>query len=253
MHSAAPTNWRTPTEDTYTAIEADSLAGSSVDGTDDALRCIPGEVDPGCVAVVIADGHEIARAGLRMLLEREDSLEVIADCATLREAETLVVELRPDVLILDLDMPGGCDLGDVAALTTRSPWTRIVALATSQDPAFARLAMERGAMGYLLRDAGVDELVDAVRGASQGERYLAPAIGARLAVEGRSRPDRLSAREMEVLGLIADGHTNAEIASRLGRSVRTVESHRQHIQRKVGLRTRAQLVAYARERGLVAA
>ncbi len=113
--------------------------------------------------------------------------------------------------------------------------------------------MERGALGYLLRDASVEELVRVVRDVSRGERYMAPAVGARIAVEEASRADRLSAREMEVLILIADGHTNPEIALRLSLSVRTIETHRAHIQRKVGLRTRAQLVAYARDRGLVAA
>ena len=113
--------------------------------------------------------------------------------------------------------------------------------------------MGRGALGYLLKDATVGELVQVVRGTARGESYLAPAVGARLATEDLARQDGLSARELEVLRLLADGHTNSEIASYLSLSVRTIDSHRVNIQRKVRLRTRAQLVVYARERGLVAA
>jgi two-component system response regulator NreC len=135
-----------------------------------------------------------------------------------------------------------------------SPDTQIVVLTMQQEPAFARHALSAGAIGYVLKEAADDELVEAVRRAAHNESYLNPRLGARLASEpAPGPPDDLSEREVDVLRLIALGHTNAEIAERLFLSVRTVETHRAHIQQKLSLSSRAELVAYALKRGLIVA
>jgi two-component system response regulator NreC len=133
------------------------------------------------------------------------------------------------------------------------PETQIVVLTMQEDPAFASAALRAGALGYVLKDAADDELMNAVLLAARGQTYLNPQLGARLAAQPAedTPPDSLSPRETEVLTLIGLGHTNTEIAASLFLSVRTVESHRSHIQQKIGLTTRAELVVYARERGLL--
>jgi two-component system response regulator NreC len=159
---------------------------------------------------------------------------------------------EPDVLVLDLNMPGGSSLEAIPAIRAESPETHIVVLTMQQEPAFARHALGAGAIGYVLKEAADDELVEAVRCAAAGESYLNPRLGARMASEpAPGPPDDLSERELEVLRLIALGHTNAEIAEQLFLSVRTVETHRAHIQQKLGLSSRAELVGYALRRGLV--
>jgi two-component system response regulator NreC len=158
------------------------------------------------------------------------------------------------VLVLDLNMGGESSLEAIPQLRSEAPDTQIVVLTMQEDPAFARAALRAGAIGYVLKDAADSELMNAVTLAAEGRTYLNPELGARLAAQpadSDARPDNLSPREIEVLKLIALGHTNAEIASSLFLSVRTVESHRAHIQQKVGLTTRAELVGYARDRGLV--
>ena len=154
--------------------------------------------------------------------------------------------------MLDLNMPGGSSLEAIPAIREESPDTQIVVLTMQQEPAFAREALGAGALGYVLKEAADDELVEAVRRAAAGESYLNPRLGARIASEPPpGPPDDLSEREVDVLRLIALGHTNAEIAEQLFLSVRTVETHRSHIQQKLRLSTRAELVGYALERGLV--
>jgi two-component system response regulator NreC len=161
---------------------------------------------------------------------------------------------RPDVLILDLNMPGEPSLPAIPALRQELPDTQIVVLTMQNDPAFAREALRTGAVGYVLKEAADTELVQAVRLAAEGRTYLNPELGARVATEPRSLdgpPDDLTDREVEVLRLIALGHTNAEIGKQLYLSVRTVESHRAHIQQKLRRTTRAELVRYALEHGLI--
>jgi two-component system response regulator NreC len=164
-----------------------------------------------------------------------------------------VRDCRPRVLVLDLNMGGASSLDAIPQLRAGWPATQIVVLTMQEEPAFARAALRAGAVGYVLKDAAGDELMDAVLLAADGQTYLNPQLGARLAAQPAedSRPDNLSPRETEVLTLIALGHTNTEIAASLFLSVRTVESHRAHIQQKIGLTTRAELVGYARERGLL--
>jgi two-component system response regulator NreC len=156
------------------------------------------------------------------------------------------------VLVLDLNMPGGSSLKAIPAIREELPGTQIVVLTMQQDPAFAREALRAGALGYVLKEAADEELVEAVRRAAAGESYLNPRLGARIASEPvPGPPDDLSEREVGVLRLIALGHTNAEIGERLYLSVRTVETHRSHIQQKLKLSTRSELVGYALQRGLI--
>ncbi|MFL5894219.1 MAG: LuxR C-terminal-related transcriptional regulator, partial [Thermoleophilaceae bacterium] len=160
---------------------------------------------------------------------------------------------KPDVLLLDLHMPGGPSLQALPEMREASPKTRVVVLTMQNSTGFVREALRAGALGYVTKEAADAELVEAVRLAANDQPYLHPKLGARLATEPANEgpPDDLSEREVEVLRLIALGHTNAEIASQLFLSIRTVESHRAHVQQKLRLSTRAELVRYALEHGLV--
>ncbi len=203
--------------------------------------------------IVLADDHAVVRSGLRMLLDSEPDFEVVAEASDVEAARRYVRGHHPDVLVLDLNMPGGSSLEAIPLLREELPDTQIVVLTMQQEPAFAREALAGGALGYVLKEAADEELVEAVRRAAVGERYLNPRLGARIASEPPpGPPDDLSVREVDVLRLIALGHTNAEIAEQLFLSVRTVETHRSHIQQKLRLSTRAELVGYALERGLIA-
>ena len=205
------------------------------------------------IRIVLADDHAVVRSGLKLLLESEDDMEVVAIAGTAEDALRYVRGHRPEVLILDLNMPGARSSLDVLPEVGQvSPGTRVVVLTMQEDPAFARRALRAGAVGYVLKEAADDELVHAVRLATEGRSYLHPRLGAALAAEPEGPPDDLTERELEVLRLIALGHTNAEIGLQLHLSVRTVETHRAHIQQKLRLSARAELVRYALDRGLVA-
>ena len=207
----------------------------------------------GAVRIVLADDHLVVRAGLRLLLDSEPGLEVVAEAGDIEAARRYVRGHHPDVLVLDLNMPGGSSLGAIPTIRAESPDTQLVVLTMQQEPAFAREALGGGALGYVLKEAADEELVEAVRRAAAGESYLNPRLGARIASEPPpGPPDDLSGREVDVLRLIALGHTNAEIAQQLYLSVRTIETHRSHIQQKLRLSTRAELVGYALDRGLIA-
>lgn len=204
--------------------------------------------------IVVADDHAVVRSGLRMLLDAEPDLEVVAETGDVPSTRRSLKGHRPGVLVLDLNMPGEASLDAIPSLREASPETGIVVLTMQNDPAFAREALRAGALGYVLKEAADSELVRAVRMAADGRTYLYPELGAKLAAEpsGPAAPDDdLTMREVEVLRLIALGHTNAEIASMLYLSVRTVESHRANIQHKLGLSTRAGLVRHAIDRGLL--
>jgi two-component system response regulator NreC len=207
------------------------------------------------VSIVVADDHHVVRSGLRLLLEAEENLHVVGEAASADEALRRVLGHKPDVLVLDLNMPGDMtSLQAIAEVPERSPATAVVVLTMQSDPAFARHALRAGAAGYVLKDAANAELVEAVRRCAAGETYLAPRLGAALAAAPEppaGPPDDLSPRELDVLRLIALGHTNAEIGAQLYLSVRTVESHRAHIQQKLRRSTRAELVRYALDRGLL--
>jgi two-component system response regulator NreC len=206
------------------------------------------------ITVVLADDHAVVRKGLRLLLEAESGLRVKAEAGTVPDAIRMARAHRPDILVLDLTMPGGSGLAAIPTIRVEAPTTAIVVLTMQDDPSFARRALQAGALGFVLKEAADDELLGAIRLAAEGETYLNPRLGARIAAqpeEPAGPPDDLSDRELEVLRLIALGHTNSEIAGQLYLSVRTVESHRAHIQQKIRLSTRAELVRYALEHQLV--
>lgn len=204
------------------------------------------------IRVVIADDHAVVRRGLRQLLEDEGDFEVVAEAGDIEGARRYVRGHRPDVLVLDLNMPEGSSLDAVPDIRAEAPDTRIVVLTMQNEPAYARQALSAGVLGYVLKDAADAELVEAVRRAAAGDTYLNPRLGARVAAEPPpGPPGGLTEREVEVLRLIALGHTNAEIATQLFLSIRTVETHRAHIQQKLRLGSRADLVRYALEHDLV--
>jgi two-component system response regulator NreC len=205
------------------------------------------------VRVVLADDHAVVRAGLRLLLERK-GMEVVAEAGDMDAALRYVRGHKPDVVVLDLNMPGEPVLPSIARVTASSPATKVVVLTMQESPGFAREALAAGASGYVLKEAADTALVAAIEAALEGQAYVDPALGARLAMlrpEPTGPPDGLTDRELEVLRLLVLGHTNAEIATQLYVSRRTVESHRAHIQQKTRLTTRAELVRYAMQHQLV--
>lgn len=205
------------------------------------------------IEVVLADDHAVVRSGLRLVLESEAGLEVVAEAEDVDATVRKVMAYKPAVLVLDINMGGQSSLDSIGRIREASPDTEIVVLTMQTETDYAREALRSGAKGYLLKEAADTELVEAVRSAAAGQSYVQPAIGARLASEPAEPwpPDGLTEREAEVLRLIALGHTNKEIGEQLFLSVRTVESHRARIQQKLGLQSRADLVAYALERQMI--
>jgi two-component system, NarL family, response regulator NreC len=206
------------------------------------------------VRVVIADDHTVVRQGLRLLLNAEPWLRVVAEAGDVAEAERAVKLHRPNVLVLDLNMGTEISLPAIPRIREHSVGTAIVVLTMQDDPAFARQALQAGASGFVLKEAADEELLEAVREAANGGTYLNPRLGARMAAAPptpEGPPGDLTEREVDVLRLIALGHTNSEIAGQLYLSVRTVETHRAHIQQKLRRTSRAELVRYALEHGLV--
>jgi two-component system, NarL family, response regulator NreC len=205
------------------------------------------------ITIVLADDHRVVRTGLRLLLESDGRFSVVDEAGDVPGTLDSVRACGPQVLVLDLNMGGASSLDAIPQLRADAPETQIVVLTMQENPAFAQAALRAGALGYVLKDAADTELTDAVLMAAEGRTYLNLELGAKLAAEppdGAARPDNLSPRELEVLKLIALGYTNSEIATSLFLSVRTVESHRAHVQQKIGLVTRAELVAYARDHNL---
>jgi two-component system response regulator NreC len=212
---------------------------------------LPADAD-GTLSVVIADDHRVVRSGLRLLLENEAGFSVVAEADDVASARHYVRAHRPKVLVLDLNMPGESSLEAIPALREEVEETQIVVLTMQDDPAFAREALRAGAAGFVLKRAAETELIEAVRLAAEGKQYLNPQLGARTVVEPPpGPPDGLSEEEVEILRLVALGHTNAEIGERLFLSGRTVETHRIKLQRRLGLGTRADLVGYVLDNGLL--
>ncbi len=204
------------------------------------------------ITVVLADDHEIVRNGIRMVLEAQPDFEVVAEAGDADTAARYVLGHKPTVLVLDLSMPGTPSLEILPKIAEASPETAVVVLTMQKEPAFAREALAKGVRAYVIKHSAASELVDAVRSAVAGETYINPQLGARMVAEADlGPPDDLTPREIEVLGLVALGYVNPEIAEQLVLSVRTVETHRANIQRKTGLTTRAELVAYALDHNLV--
>jgi two-component system, NarL family, response regulator NreC len=208
--------------------------------------------DETTIRIVVADDHSVVRRGLRQVLEAEGGFEVVAEAGDISDARRYVRGHQPDVLVLDINMPEGSSLDAVPDIRAESPGTNIVVLTMQNEPAYARQALSAGAVGYVLKDAADAELVEAVRRASVGDTYLNPRLGAKVAAQPPpGPPDGLSEREVEVLRLAALGHTNQDIAEQLFLSVRTVETHRAHIQQKLMLASRAELVRYALDHRLL--
>jgi two-component system, NarL family, response regulator NreC len=204
------------------------------------------------IRVVLADDHLLMRRSLRRLLEEEHTVEVIAEAEDLSAATHHVHDQRPEVLVLDLDIHDGSSLRAISELRERAPDTQIVVLTMEENPLFAQRALAAGASGLVSKELADGELLEAVRAAAHDEEYLSPRVSARLSSLHRSLiDDRLTAREVQVLRLLALGYTSVEIARKLHLSPRTIETHRAHIHGKLGLRTRAQLVRYALGRGLL--
>jgi two-component system response regulator NreC len=202
------------------------------------------------IRVLIVDDHAVVRTGLRRVLDTQDDIECVGEAANADEAVREARRERPDVIVLDVVMPGKSGIEAAPAILEAAPEACVLVLSMQDDPSYVREAFAAGAMGYVLKEAAEAEVVQAVREVAAGGRYVHPSLGARLAVseaEARARADAdpLSDREREVLRLLALGHTNQEIAKLLYISVRTAETHRAHIMQKLRLSTRAELVRYA--------
>jgi len=209
------------------------------------------------IKVVVVDDHAVVRSGLRLLLDAHEDIEVVGEAGNAKDAIFRARALKPDVMLLDVVMPGESGIEALPQLLKESPETKVLVLSMQDDPSYVREAFGAGASGYVLKEAADEEVVSAVREIANGGRYVHPSLGARMvAAEATERAaaeaDPLSEREREVLRLLALGHTNQEIAQELYISVRTAESHRAHIMQKLRLSTRAELVRYALSHGLLA-
>ena len=208
------------------------------------------------IGIVIVDDHAVVRSGLRLLLDAEDDLEVVAEAGNAREAVFEVRAHKPDVILLDLVMPGESGIEAVPKLLHEAPDAKILVLSMQDDPQYVREAFAVGAKGYVLKEAADADVVDAIRQVAAGGSYVHPTLGARMvaadaAALAEADADPLSEREREVLRLLALGHTNQEIAKQLFISVRTAETHRAHVMQKLRLESRAELVRYAIAHGLL--
>jgi two-component system response regulator NreC len=208
------------------------------------------------IRILVVDDHAVVRSGLRLLLEAEEDIEVVGEAGNAQEALLRTKLLQPDILLLDVTMPGknGIEVAREAPEVARD--TKVVMLSMQDEPSYVREAFAAGAHGYVLKEAADTELVRAVREVAGGGRYVHPELGARLVVaearaQAEAAADPLSDREREVLRLLALGHTNQEIAKLLYISVRTAETHRAHVMQKLRLESRAQLVRYALDHGLL--
>lgn len=209
------------------------------------------------VRVLVVDDHAVVRRGLRLVFEAA-GLDVVGEAASGREAVFQSRALEPEVVVLDLVMPDQDGLAVLPQLLRERPDLKVLVLSMQDEPEYVREAFAAGAAGYVVKDAADAEVVGAVHEVAAGARYLHPDLGARmLIVEAEERKhaaeDPLSEREREVLRLLALGYTNQEISKQLYISVRTAETHRSHIMRKLGLETRAALVQYALREGLLEA
>ena len=206
------------------------------------------------IRVSLADDRALARQGLRLLLADEQDIEVLTGTADEASLGSRVAAHRPDVLVLDLGLPSRSAITAISGLRERAPKTQIVVLSGEREPMFARRVLAAGALGFVGRESADRDLPAAIRAAARGARFVSPALGAGLEATRRSfAEDHLTAREIEVLRLIALGHTSAEVATALALSPRTVETHRARIHKKLGLTTRAEIVSYALRRRLLRA
>jgi two-component system response regulator NreC len=208
------------------------------------------------IRVLVVDDHAVVRSGLRLLLDAEPDIEVVGEAGDIGTAVLEARAAKPDVILMDLVMPGRSGIEGMPAVLKEAPTAKVLVLSMQDDPRYVREAFAAGATGYVLKEAADTELVAAVREVAAGGRYVHPSLGARLAAaeaeeRARAESDPLSERERQVMRLLALGHTNQEIARMLYISVRTAETHRAHIMQKLRLSTRAELVRYAIQHGLL--
>jgi two-component system response regulator NreC len=209
------------------------------------------------IKVLIVDDHAVVRSGLRYVLEAGEDIDVVAEAGDARHAVFETRATKPDVVLMDVVMPGKSGIEAIPDVLKDAPDAKILILSMQDDPRYVREAFAAGAAGYILKEAADTDLVAAVREVAAGGRYVHPALGARLVAADaeerrRADDDPLSDRERDVLRLLALGHTNQEIAGKLYISVRTAETHRAHIMQKLRLASRAELVRYALAHGLLA-
>lgn len=212
------------------------------------------------IRVLLADDHDLFRAGLRVLLQDLDGFEVVAEAGDGREALRQVEAHRPDVVLMDLMMPGLNGLEATAQMAREFPGVRVLVLSMNAAEEFVLPAVRAGASGYVLKNARPDELEQAIRAVARGETYLTPAVSGHLIDDYRRRTadevdslDKLTSRQREVLQLVAEGHSSKEIARRLGLSVKTVETYRSQLMDALDIHDIAGLTRYAIRKGLVSA
>jgi DNA-binding NarL/FixJ family response regulator len=210
------------------------------------------------IRVLIVDDHAVFRAGLKLLVDAEEDLETAGEAGNARDAIFQARSTTPDVVLMDVVMPDQSGLDVLPQLLHEHPEMKVLILSMQDDPQYVKQAFSAGASGYILKEAADTEVVAAIRDVAAGNSYVHPALGARLVAAEteaarRAEEDPLSEREREVLRLLALGHTNQEISSQLYISVRTAETHRAHIMQKLRLTSRAELVRYALEQGVLEA
>jgi two-component system, NarL family, response regulator NreC len=201
--------------------------------------------------VVLVDDHAVVRAGIRLVLDQAEGIAVVGEAGTEDRALLLARAHKPDVILLDVLLPGKGGLELIPDLLAISPESKVLMLSSSAEPGTVESALAAGATGYSIKRATDVELVTAVHAVAEGTPYVHPEVGASMARAARQRPGPLSPRELDVLRLVALGHTNQEIAKELYISTRTTEMHRASIMRKLHFNTRAQLVNYALANGLI--
>jgi two-component system response regulator NreC len=208
------------------------------------------------IRVLVVDDHAVVRSGLRLLIDAEEDMETVGEAGTVRDAIFEARTSKPDLILMDVVMPGESGLEGLPRLLHEHPDVKVLILSMQDDPRYLREAFAAGASGYVLKEAVDTEVVTAIREVAAGGRYVHPELGARLiAAEAeaarQAEEDPLSDREREVLRLLALGYTNQEIAKQLFISVRTAETHRAHVMQKLRLASRAELVRYAIAHGLL--
>jgi DNA-binding NarL/FixJ family response regulator len=213
------------------------------------------------IRIFIADDHAVLRAGLRLLLQTQDDMEVVGEAGDFAETLVQLQTAQPDIITLDLSMPGGLGLKALEKIRDTAPASRVIVLTMHDDPAYLRTALAMGACGYVVKSAADTELISAIRAVSQGRVFVdarsstttsgTTTAQPAAAIQAKSQFDTLSAREKEVLVLIAQGHTNQAVADRLDLSVKTVESYRSRLTEKLGLKNRADLTRFAIEHRLL--
>ena len=204
------------------------------------------------IRVLLIDDHELFRSSVRLRLEQEDGIEPVGEAASAEQGVGRARTLKPDLVLIDLLLPRTSGYEAIPEILAASPTTRILVVSSQTAPSSVRQAISAGAHGYVPKRASDAELIEAIRRVAAGERYVDPDLGAQLVVaDGTPALEPISERERDVLHLLALGHTNQEIGKKLYISVRTVDTHRAHIMRKLGLETRAELVLFALANGLI--